>query len=227
MLLPAAGDAWSLREDSTPCAAHLPPTNTDWGRCPASPSSCSTNVPHLALSAGRRHAGLAAWNSPSGTRWPFLETYRFARQDKPGPWFLLKAPSPHRTPQVPVSLLLSSLSWRGDRLRGTGSGRRPSSSVPERVASFRPRSPSPQAVDRAHPAHSEGPALQGWDGPAQPQQLGLWDSWAFLGWEAGPTPAVARPRSLPAALGVGSSSVWFFHAFAQTQGPATHKGPAA
>lgn len=31
----------------------------------------------------------------------------------------------------PVSLLLSSLGWRGDGLRGTGSGRRPNSSAPE------------------------------------------------------------------------------------------------
>lgn len=37
-----------------------------------------------------------------------------------------------------------------------------------------------------------------------------------MGWEAGPTPAVARPPALPAVLGVGPSGVWLFRASAQT-----------
>lgn len=53
------------------------------------------------------------------------------------------------------------------------------------------------------------PGTLGWPSP------GSWDSGALLGWEAGPTPAVARPPALPAVLGVGPSGVWLFRASAQ------------
>lgn len=159
-----------------------PPQTRTRGCSPARPSSCSTHIPRLAL---------AAWNGSSGPKRPFLETHRFSGQDKPGPRFLLKAPSPHRTPQVPVSLLLSSLGWRGDELRGSGSGRR----LP---AASRTSSPSPRAADRARPAH--------WDGPAQAAGTrGLF----WVGRQVPPLPWPVPPPSRPcwawAPLACGSS----------------------